>query len=95
MEYELSKELLVEAIANYCVVEGSARTVSCNRYIEFSEITEHFNISQEQLDELKDDIVDELYSKEQICDSEGVILEDDAFNLLFWGNYCDVDCEEA
>ena len=26
--------------------------------------------------------------------SEGVILEDDAFNLLFWGNYCNVDCEE-
>ena len=75
-------------------IEGTAATTSCNRYIMFSDITEHFHITQKRLDELKDDIVDELQSKEQICDSEGVVLEDDAFNLLFWGNYCDVDCEK-
>jgi hypothetical protein len=91
---QFEDKLLVEAIANYCVVEGTAATTSCNRYIMFSDITEHFHITQKRLDELKDDIVDELQSKEQICDSEGVVLEDNAFNLMFWGNYCDVDCEE-
>ncbi len=87
-------KLLVEAIANYMVVNGCASTTSCNRIFTFDEIAEHFQITADRLNDLKDDIVDELYGKAQICDQDGVWIEDDAFNLMFFGNYCDVNIEE-
>lgn len=87
-------KLLVEAIANYMVVEGCASTTTCNRIFEFSVIAEHFKITIDRLKELQDAIVDKLESKAQICDEEGVWIEDDSFNLLFFGNYCNVCCEE-
>lgn len=91
----MDKELLVEAIANYMVVEGCASTTSGNRYFSFEDIAKHFGISKEEVKELETDIVDELYSKAQICDSEGVLISDeDEFDLMFWGNYCDVDMED-
>lgn len=91
----MKRELLVEAIANYMVVEGCAATTSGNRYFSFNEIAKHFELTLNEVIEMKDDIVDELYSKAQICDSEGVLIsEDNEFDLMFWGNYCDVDMED-
>lgn len=89
----MDKELLVEAIANYMVVEGCASTTSGNRHFAFEDIAEHFHITLEHLMELKDDIVDELFSKAQIAGGQGVWTEED-FDLMFWGNYCDVDMED-
>lgn len=88
------EKLLVEAIANYLVVEGCQLTISGNRHFEFKDIAEHFHITLERLMELKDDIVEELYQKEQICDEEGVVADDD-FDLMFYGNYCNVDMDEG
>lgn len=85
----MDKELLVEAIANYMVVEGCSCTMSGNRHFEFKDIAGHFNITLERLMELKDDIVDELHSKAQITD-DGVWTDED-FDLLFWGGYCNID----
>ena len=89
-------KLLVEAIANYMVVEGCASTTTCNRWFNFSDLAEHFQITVERIQELKEDIRDELYNKEQIFDEEGVVIdeEEQAFNLMFFGNYCNVDVEE-
>ena len=89
-------KLLVEAIANYMVVEGCQSTTTCNRYFDLKDLAEHFHITTERLKELQNDIIDELYSKEQICDEEGVLIdeEEQAFNLMFFGNYCNVELED-
>lgn len=86
-------KLLVEAIANYMVVNGCASTTTCNRWFEFSEIAEHFQIPIERVRELKDDIIDALYQTAQICDEDGARVEGDEFDLLFFGNYCNVEVE--
>ena len=89
-------KLLVEAIANYMIVEGCQSTTACNRYFDFKDLAEHFHITTERLKDLQNDIIDELYSKEQICDEEGVLIdeEEQAFNLMFFGNYCNVELED-
>lgn len=87
-------KLLVEAIANYMVVEGTASTTTCNRHFEFNDIAEHFHITLDRLMELKDDIISELCNKEQVCDENGIWADKD-FDLLFFGNYCNVDIAEG
>ncbi len=90
----MNKELLVEAIGNYMIVVGCQSTTSCNRWFDFKYLADHFEITVDKVRELKDDILDYLYSCEQICDEEGAIIEGDSFDLMFFGNYCNVDCEE-
>ena len=87
-------KLLIEAIANYMVVEGCQSTTSCNRWFGFSDLAKHFHITVERIQELKEDIRDELYNKEQIMDEDGVLIDEkeQAFDLMFFGNYCNVDC---
>lgn len=85
-------KLLVEAIANYMVVNGTASTMSGNRHFEFKDIAKHFQITLERLMDLKEDIVEELLGKVQICDEDGVIADED-FDLMFYGNYCNVKKE--
>lgn len=88
-----NEELLVEAIANYMVVVGCAETTSGNRIFSFKGIAEHFHITIEKVKELEDKIVDALYECPQVCDENGVWTNDDEFNILFYGNYCDVEME--
>lgn len=90
----LNYDLLVEAIANYMVVEGCAATTSGTRIFSFQDISEHFGISLDKVKELEDKIVDKLYSYPQICDENGVWTFGEEFNILFYGNYCDVDMED-
>ena len=93
---QLEDKLLVEAIANYMVVVGCASTTTCNRWFYFTELAEHFHITVERLKELQNDIIDELYSKEQIMDEEGALIDEkeQAFDLMFFGNYCNVEVED-
>lgn len=85
--------LLADCIACYLVANGCASTTSGNRIFSFEEIAAHFNITVDKVKELKDDITDRLYDFPQITDSEGVIVEDNEFNLMFFLNYCDVEDE--
>lgn len=86
--------LFAEAIANYMVVKGTGSTLSGNRIFDFDEICEHFHISKERLEELQDEIVSLLESKPQLCDTDGVWVDDDSFNLMFFLNYCDMKVDE-
>lgn len=87
-------KLLAEAIANYMVVKGCAATTSGNRIFEFKDVAEHFHITEERLADLREDIESNLADCPQVMDSDGVWIEDDAFNLMFYGNYCNVDMED-
>jgi len=87
----LKESLVVEAIANYMVVMGTASTTTGNRIISYDDICRHFEITRERLMELKDKIVDELYTKVQICDENGIWMEEDGFNLMFFLGYCAVE----
>ena len=86
-------KLLVEAIANYMVAKGCASTTTCNRIFGFSDLAEHFNITTDRLEELREDIESYLADCPQIMDEDGIWIEDDAFNLMFYGNYCNVEVE--
>ena len=88
------KDFLVEAIANYMVVKGCGSTTSGNRIFSFSEIAEHFSITVDKLRELEDKILDVLYDCPQVCDENGVWTDNDEFNIMFYGNYCNVDMED-
>lgn len=91
---EFSDELLVEAITNFMVVKGCGTTTSGNRIFTFKEIAEHFHITLEKVEELENQIVYSLYACPQVCDESGVWTFDGEFNILFYGNYCDVDMED-
>ena len=87
----LSDTLLAEAIANYLIIEGTASTLSGNRIFDFDEICGHFHITKERLEELKDEIISLLESNPQVYDTDGVWVDEDSFNLMFFLNYCDVE----
>ncbi|SEP81007.1 hypothetical protein SAMN04487977_101493 [Treponema bryantii] len=93
--YAIKEELFVEAIANYMVVKGCAGTTSGNRIFTFKGIAERFDITVDKVRELEDSIVDKLYECAQVCDENGVWTDEDEFNILFYGNYCDVDMESS
>ena len=86
-----NEALLIEAIANYMVVVGCAETTSGNRIFSFEGIADHFHITLERLKELEDRILDSLYGCSQVCGE--VWTDGEEFNVMFYGNYCDVDIE--
>lgn len=92
---QFEDKLLIEAIATYMVANGCASTTSCNRIFGFEDLAEHFHITKERLSELTEDIVDKLAEFPQVMDSDGIWVEEDSFNLMFFGNYCNVDTEEV
>ena len=52
---QFEDQLLAEAIANYMFVNGCASTTSGNRIFVFSDIADHFHITEERLAELRED----------------------------------------
>ena len=88
----MSEELLIEAIANYMVVNGCAETTSGNRIFSFEDIAEHFSITLEKVRESVDKILDVLYNCAQVCGE--IWVDCDEFSIMFYGNYCDVDMED-
>ena len=91
---DFSEELLVEAITNYMVVKGCGSTTSGNRIFTFQEIAEHFHITLAKVEELEEQIIYALYACPQVCEENGVWTFEDEFNIMFYGNYCDVDMED-
>lgn len=92
-EYE-KDDLLYESIANYMTVNGCAATISGNRIFYSDELIEHFGVCDEWLEIHYQDIFDELNG--EIVSEYQFYKEDDefVFDLMFYGNYCNVDMEE-
>lgn len=87
----MDDNLLIESIGNYMIVKGCASTTSGNRIFLFEDIAEHFQISVEKLTGLLIEIYDYLSECSQIMDQDGIWIEDDAFNLMFYTGYCNLD----
>ena len=88
---QFEDKLLAEAIANYMIVNGTGSTTSGNRIFSFEDICNHFNITKEHLDNIQENIIDELISHPHICDQDGIWIEEDSFNLMFFLGYCNIE----
>lgn len=91
----MKKDLIFEAIANYCIVNGCASTISSNRIFQISDLEEHFELEPGFILKHAADIKN--YFNSEIV-SEGDIYRDplngeEVVDLTFFGNYCNVDVE--
>jgi hypothetical protein len=101
---EINDKLLIEAIADYCIIEAETNTDNCSWCVDFDEIVEHFGVTEQWLLENRTKIKDEIASNSDIIaevdDEKAESLGshdfgDNNFDLDIYGNYCDVDTDDV
>lgn len=86
---------LKERIAYYMFVEGTKNTTQANWTFYFTEISEEFKISTEQVEEMFEDIKDILLTNEDILDVWGPEeTGEGVFDITFSSKYSEDDYEE-
>lgn len=76
----------IEQIVNYMIETGTEETTEGNYIFFTEEIAERFNCSFEQIQNMSDDILEELDSREEVAASS--YESNNSFYITFWRDYC-------
>lgn len=88
--HEMRPDDLASKIATFITEDGCLHTTNGSQCIYFEEVADEFGVSEEEVKECADDVIDILDG--EVCAE--CYVDDDCFDMMFYLYYCGVEDDE-